>query len=125
MAVPSIIVIFGNIRDTLQVFLTAPTIATVVRYNGSQEWPQGLRYWSPPRDNRQAVCFPYRPTESDSRESMLSFVQHIVLRISMFVEIREWLENSSVMKNQRAQEIPGAGAGELQQPHFIPYFCIL
>lgn len=57
MAVPSIIVIFGNIRDTLQVFLTAP-IATVVRYNGSQEWPQGLWYWSPPRDNRQAVCFP-------------------------------------------------------------------
>ena len=55
MAVPSIIVIFGNIRDTLQVFLTAPTIATVVRYNGSQEWPQGLRYWSPPRDNRQSV----------------------------------------------------------------------
>lgn len=58
MAVPSIIVIFGNIRDTLQVFLTAPTIATVVHYNGSQKWPQGLRYWSPPRGNRQTVCFP-------------------------------------------------------------------
>lgn len=30
MTVPSIIVIFGNVRDILKVFLNAPTIAIIV-----------------------------------------------------------------------------------------------